>query len=873
MSSGQRGVGEHARVRRLVLCLVAMCYLSAFVSLFADYRGLFGSSGILPAKAFLNRAADATVRITGGKNALLDRMMTFPTLLWFHEVCGVTVDTLAESILLLGSVLSATAAFLAVFAPAGGVALVWVALFGCYLSLFAVGQTFLSFQWDILLLETGFLCVFLCPAARPCSKSPPPPQAIWLLRLLAFKLMLMSGAVKIQSGCPTWHGLTALDYHWATQPLPTPLAWFARRYTSSTVRKLGVALTLALEGPGTLMLIAPFRACRHIGATAQIMLQVAIAATGNYTFFNLLTVALMAACYDDAGLPRLFAPGPSKTKRKPRATAAAAARTAAAATTAATASGANDATTPISTPVTPVTIASANDEDSSDDDDSDDEDTSDSTASPVLGVVSTPAVSLDDLPADPGERRRVIAAMTATPRTGRDPKSMTPRTRGGTTPSRFRTTRRRRGLTLVELMVDFSSLRITRRVSRVVSSALGKVFAAAVLANCAAMFRVVREEGKTLPSLALDVKIEDTDRWLAVIVPVAVAYVWAVALPFATLAGCARDVGRSRSALVAVFRVAKSIAFLAAGILMVGVTARPMGSLFADSPGASHTGTPASDGAVAFASALPPATPFDAALTRFVAKTHVSNGYGLFRHMTGVGENGTAARPEITLEASYDAEGTNWTSLVFKYKPGSADVAPKFVAPHQPRLDWQMWFAALGRYNENAWFVAFVDRLLRGTPEVWGLLGEDRDTQISDAAPPKFIRVVRRAYDFAARDEANAGAWWTISEEAEEYLPALSLDNESVKTFLAAHGLVIHEGGKDEGLDPMSKIVRGMREHSVTAVASAVGCAIALAAIAVDAGAGTVFRSFVAEELASGSGNERAWRTRLAERRGKLKAH
>ena len=328
MSSRPRGVGEHARVRRVVLCLVATCYLAAFLSVFADYRGLFGSGGILPAKALLSRAADATVRITGGRNALLDRMMTFPTLLWLHEVFGVTVDTLAESILLLGSVLSATAAFLAVFAPAGGVALVWVALFGCYLSLFAVGQTFLSFQWDILLLETGFLCVFLCPAARPCSKSAPPPAAIWLLRLLAFKLMLMSGAVKIQSGCPTWHRLTALDYHWATQPLPTPLAWFARRYTSSAVRKLGVALTLSLEGPGTLMLIAPFRVCRHIGATAQILLQVAIAATGNYTFFNLLTVALMAACYDDAGLPRLFAPGPSK--RKPRATAAGAARTAAA---------------------------------------------------------------------------------------------------------------------------------------------------------------------------------------------------------------------------------------------------------------------------------------------------------------------------------------------------------------------------------------------------------------------------------------------------------------------------------------------------------------------------------------------------------------
>jgi len=860
MSSRQRGVVEHARVRRVVLCLVATCYLAAFVSLFADYRGLFGAGGILPAKSLLNRAADATVRITGGRSTLLDRLRTFPTLLWLHKVFGVTVDTLAESILLLGSVLSATAAFLAVLAPAGGVALVWVALFGCYLSLFAVGQTFLSFQWDILLLETGFLCVFLCPTARPCSKSPPPPHAIWLLRLLAFKLMLMSGAVKIQSGCPTWHQLTALDYHWATQPLPTPLAWFARRYTSSAVRKLGVALTLALEGPGTLLLIAPFRACRHVGATAQIVLQVAIAATGNYTFFNLLTVALMVACYDDAGLPRLLAPGPAK--RKPRAAAArtAAARTAAAA--AATPTAANDATTSISTPVTPVTTAIANDEDSSVD--SDDDDSSDSTASPVLGVVSTPAMGLDDLPADPGERRRVIAAMTTTPRAGRGPNSTTPRTRGGTTPSHLRRTRRRRGLTLVELLVDFSSSRITRRVARVVSFALGSIFTAAVLANCAVMFRVVREEGKPLPSLALGVTIEDTNRWLAVIVPVAVAYVWAVALPFATLAACASDVARSRSALVAVFRVAKSIAFLAAGILMVGVTARPMGSLFADSPG---TG---SGGAVAFASALPPSTPFDAALAQFVAKTHVSNGYGLFRHMTGVGENGDAARPEITLEASYDEEGSNWTPLVFKYKPGAADVAPKFVAPHQPRLDWQMWFAALGRYNENAWFVALVDRLLRGTPEVWALLAEEFDVQ---ATPPKFVRAARRAYDFAAVG-ATAGAWWTVSEEAEEYLPALSLDNESVQAFLGAHGLAIDEGGEDEAPDPMSKFVRGVRERSMTAVASAAtifGFAMAVAAIAVDAGAGTVFRSFAAEELMSGSASDDARRTRLSHRRGKLK--
>ena len=82
------------------------------------------------------------------------------------------------------------------------------------------------------------------------------------------------------------------------------------------------------------MLIAPFE-CAVAVATAQILLQVAIAATGNYTFFNLLTVALMAACYDNAGLPRLFAPGPSK--RKPAAATAAKRRTAAAAAAAKTA--------------------------------------------------------------------------------------------------------------------------------------------------------------------------------------------------------------------------------------------------------------------------------------------------------------------------------------------------------------------------------------------------------------------------------------------------------------------------------------------------------------------------------------------------------
>ena len=116
--------------------------------------------------------------------------------------------------------------------------------------------------------------------------------------------MLMSGAVKIQANCPTWLGLTALHYHFATQPLPTPLAWWAHHFVHPELLRAGVAFTLAVEGPLTLLLIAPLRAARHFGAWLQILLQLVIAATGNYTFFNLLTVALAVCHLDDAALRR-----------------------------------------------------------------------------------------------------------------------------------------------------------------------------------------------------------------------------------------------------------------------------------------------------------------------------------------------------------------------------------------------------------------------------------------------------------------------------------------------------------------------------------------------------------------------------------------
>ena len=92
------------------------------------------------------------------------------------------------------------------------------------------------------------------------------------------------------------------------------------------------------------------------------------------------------------------------------------------------------------------------------------------------------------------------------------------------------------------------------------------------------------------------------------------------------------------------------------------------------------------------------------------------NRYGLFAVMT-------TSRPEIIVEGSDDQ--INWKAYEFKYKPGDVNRKPSFVEPHQPRLDWQMWFAALGNYQQNPWFISFCQRLLEGSPDVLALLAKN----------------------------------------------------------------------------------------------------------------------------------------------------
>jgi hypothetical protein len=169
-----------------------------------------------------------------------------------------------------------------------------------------MGQTFLSFQvcfqastvqkplirvlppfaqWDILLFEASFLCVLLGNVGwsfLPSIPKQPSRTVLWLMRFLLFRLMFASGVVKLQSGDATWWKLTALEVHYSSQCIPTPLAWYAHQLPP-LVHKLSVALCLWIEIPAAFLILLPSRFYRRLAAATQVLLQLIIAATGNYT--------------------------------------------------------------------------------------------------------------------------------------------------------------------------------------------------------------------------------------------------------------------------------------------------------------------------------------------------------------------------------------------------------------------------------------------------------------------------------------------------------------------------------------------------------------------------------------------------------------
>jgi len=476
----------HALATDVFLRLLGGVFLIAFLSLWAQLDGLIGSRGIAPVSELLPWVRDQL-----GSSAYLK----LPTLCWISSadgfLNGVCIAGVALAILLILGV-----------APRWMVALLWV----LYLSLVSVGGPFLQYQWDNLLLETAFFSIFLAsPRLWPTRSENPRPLPLWLLRWLLFRLVFLSGLVKLASGDPAWRNLTALRFHYWTQPLPTPIAYYVHLLPDGFQTASAVVM-FAIELVAPFLIFGP-RPARLVAAAAIGFLQLAIAATGNYGFFNLLSLALCLLLLDDGTL----------SKALPR-------------------------------------------------------------------------------------RHRVRAESPAEPR---------PAPRG--------------------LQIVF---------------AIASAFF--VLASVAEM----RFWRRDLPS-----PIED---------------ILAVLQPFRSI-----------------------------------------------------------------------------------------NSYGLFAVMT-------LDRPEILVEGS--ADGRSWRRYEFKWKPGDPAKAPRFVAPHQPRLDWQMWFAALGSCVRNPWFVRFQERLLEGTPEVLGLLANSP----FPASPPRYIRSMTYHYRFSDwAEHQNSNAFWN-RELVGPYCPTLA---------------------------------------------------------------------------------------------------
>ncbi len=268
---------EHELAGWLFLKGLALVYTAAFASLAVQIDGLAGPGGILPFRQVLDGAfADL------GYRALL----RLPTLFWLNAG-----DAALRGAAFAGAVVAVL------------LALDWVRprpalilLFVLYLSLVHAGQIFMTFQWDSLLLESGFLAIFLADG--------PTRIIVLLYEWLLFRLRFQSGYFKLASGDPSWRDFSALNYYFETQPLPHVGSWYAHQLPTWLL-KTGVGFTFFAElvVPWLIFLPRPFRI---VAAAVTILAQLLIIATSNHNFINLLTILLCLFVLDDGIVARLL---------------------------------------------------------------------------------------------------------------------------------------------------------------------------------------------------------------------------------------------------------------------------------------------------------------------------------------------------------------------------------------------------------------------------------------------------------------------------------------------------------------------------------------------------------------------------------------
>ncbi|KAK2582003.1 hypothetical protein KPH14_002436 [Odynerus spinipes] len=274
--------------RNLFLRGICIIYLFAFLSFYIQIPGLYGDKGILPARTQLN---------FDGHVSIYKKISQKPTLIWLAPYLGLNVEYMLDLISLLG----ATLAFLGFISQKFCIAPTFLALWSLYYSLYQIGQIFMRFQWDILLLETGFLCIFIAPLlyARYNKRSTPSDAVtFWTTRWLLFRLIFSTGAGKLISQCPAWWNLRALNIYFESQCIPTALAWYAHQLPNWFLQ-LTTVVTNVIEIVIPFLFFFPNRLLRITAFYLQVFLQICIIATGNYNFYNFLIICLCISLLDD----------------------------------------------------------------------------------------------------------------------------------------------------------------------------------------------------------------------------------------------------------------------------------------------------------------------------------------------------------------------------------------------------------------------------------------------------------------------------------------------------------------------------------------------------------------------------------------------
>ena len=293
--------------RRMFLHWLGGVFVVANLVALRQNKALIGERGILPASDWIARG-----RAAG------EGFWQRPTFFWWlpgeRGSSGTVVDRWLDAHAVIGLLL-ATPLLVTGIGSACQLFLLWA----LYTSLSAVGQIWYSFGWESLLLETSFVAIFLCPL-RPWTSAgaafAPPPVGVWACRWLLFRVMLGAGLIKLRSSDPCWKDLTAMDYHYETQPIPNPLsrtlhsapkAWHrVETWIGLWAVEVIAPFLLLLPGAGATALGALGAGLRSASALLQLTFQGVLILSGNLAFLNWLTIAPALMCIDDGLWTRLL---------------------------------------------------------------------------------------------------------------------------------------------------------------------------------------------------------------------------------------------------------------------------------------------------------------------------------------------------------------------------------------------------------------------------------------------------------------------------------------------------------------------------------------------------------------------------------------